>query len=150
MTAGDVSAGGATADAVRADGKALLLFDGDCGVCTWIAQWLERMDRGRRFAIKPHQALSDAQLAAHGTSRDACNRAVRVVTPKGRVLGGSFAINYFFWWRFPWCVAVALIYLLPPILLAEVLVYAWVARNRHRVSRWLGLTECKVKLPGPT
>ncbi|HMB29775.1 MAG TPA: DCC1-like thiol-disulfide oxidoreductase family protein [Blastocatellia bacterium] len=120
-------------------GHDYLLFDGDCGVCSWSAGIARRMDRGRGFIVEPYQAFDETELARFGINYENCSRAVQVITRKGRVYAGAFGVNYFLWRRFPWSVAVFLVYAIPVLLLLEMIGYRIVAENRHHISQWLGL-----------
>jgi predicted DCC family thiol-disulfide oxidoreductase YuxK len=126
-------------------GKDYLLFDGDCGICSWATKWAGRMDQQRRFDIRPYQSVPESQLARFGLSYAVCDRKLQVITRRGRVYAGAFAVNYFLWQRLPWRMLVLLIYAVPPLLLAEVLGYALVARHRRRLSQWFGLQACLLK-----
>lgn len=121
-----------------------LLFDGDCGVCSRSAEICRRMDRHGRFRVRPYQSVPDEELRAVGLTPAICSKKVQIVTCSGGVHSGAFAVNYFLWHHPPWSVLVALIYLLPPLLLAELIGYALVARHRHRLSAWLGLSACRI------
>ena len=125
-------------------GRDHLLFDGDCGVCSWSAEIAKRMDRGREFIIEPYQMFDESELMLFGINYDKCSRALQVITRKGRVYAGAFGVNYFLW-RFPWSLAVFLIYAIPVLLLLEVIGYRIVAENRHRISRWFGMRACLIK-----
>ena len=120
-------------------GHDYLLFDGDCGVCSWSAEIARRMDRGRGFIVEPYQAFDESELSRFGIDYEKCSRAAQVITRKGRVYAGAFGVNYFLWRRFPWSVAVFLVYAIPVLLLLEVIGYRIVANNRHHISQWLGL-----------
>src|SRR5262245_55378848 len=126
-------------------GHCYVLFDGDCGVCTWSAEVARRMDRGRGFIVEPYQAFDESELARFGINYEKCSRAAQVITRKGRVYAGAFGVNYFLWRRFPWSVAVFLVYAIPVLLLLEVIGYRIVAENRHRISRWFGMQACLIK-----
>src|SRR5262245_32645616 len=126
-------------------GHDYILFDGDCGVCTWSAEVVRRMDRGRGFIVEPYQAFDESELARFGINYEKCSRAAQVITRKGRVYAGAFGVNYFLWRRFPWSVAVFLVYAIPVLLLLEVIGYRIVAENRHRISRWFGMQACLIK-----
>ena len=119
-----------------------LLYDGDCGVCTKLAERAKKMDRKRRFLIEPYQNFSDQDLSQAGLNQSMCARKLQLIASTGAVYGGAFAVNQFLWT----CGlrSVALMYAIPPFLLAEVLGYAVFARHRHRISRWMGLNECSV------
>jgi predicted DCC family thiol-disulfide oxidoreductase YuxK len=123
-------------------GASYLLFDGDCGICSYLADVARRIDKKRLFVIEPYQRFRREELERFGISYEKCSRRLYAVSPKGRVYAGTFAVNYFLSKQFPWSVIVVLIYLLPILLLFEVLGYWLVARNRHRISRWFGLRSC--------
>lgn len=123
-------------------GRNYLLFDGDCGICSYSAEICEQMDKRQQFTIRSYQSFSETELAQYGISYADCNRKLQAITRRGRVYAGAFAVNYFLWRQFPWSLLVVLVYALPVLLLAEVVGYALVARNRHRISQWFGLKAC--------
>lgn len=126
-------------------GQDYLLFDGDCGICSYSAEIAARMDQQQRFAIKPYQAIPEAELQRFGISYSACDRKVQVITRYGRAYAGAFAVNYFLWQRLIWRLVVIAIYALPVLLVCEIIGYALVARNRQRLSRWFGLKACLLR-----
>jgi predicted DCC family thiol-disulfide oxidoreductase YuxK len=119
-----------------------VLFDGDCGICTWSADWVKRRDRRGRFAVEPYQAVGEDELRRFGLSYEDCAKKAWVVTRKGRVFGGAFAVNYVLLSLPPWMILAIAFYLIPPLLLIEVTAYYLVARNRHRLSRMFGMKAC--------
>jgi len=127
------------------DKRAQLLYDGDCGVCTRLAEILQELDSAHEFAIKPYRSFTEDDLKRYGLSYEDCSNRAYAITPIGKTYGGAFAVNYFFWRRFPWSLLVILIYAFPPLLLAELLCYYLIAKNRYRISRWLGLEACRIK-----
>jgi predicted DCC family thiol-disulfide oxidoreductase YuxK len=98
-------------------GRQYLLFDGDCGICTWSSDVIKEMDREKRFTVLPYQMFSESDLA----------------------------VNYFLWRKFPWTLLVALIYAVPVLFLLELIVYRLIANNRARISAWLGMEACLLK-----
>ncbi len=125
-------------------GKHLLLFDGDCGICTRCAEICAEIDVRDLFTILPYQAVPQSELALHGLSYAKCAGALQAISARGRVYGGPFAVNYFLFKFHPWKLIVVLIYAIPIFLLLEIIVYRVVARNRQWISRWLGLSACRV------
>ena len=122
--------------------KAYLLFDGDCGICTAFAGWAQRRDAQKKFEVVPYQLFSEEELRRFGTSSQKCSHRMHTLTPHGKIYTGAFALNYFGWQFFPWRLLVALLYLLPILLLFEIILYALVAKYRRRISQWLGLQAC--------
>jgi predicted DCC family thiol-disulfide oxidoreductase YuxK len=53
-------------------GRALMLYDGVCGLCNWVVRGAIRRDRHDRLRFAPQQsALAEAVLARHGIDREA-------------------------------------------------------------------------------
>ena len=124
---------------------AYMLFDGDCGICSWSSEVVTKMDRRRRFVVAPYQSFPEAELLKFGITYAQCERKVQVISRRGKVYQGAFGVNYFLWQYWPWALLVLLIYAITVLLLAELLIYAWVARNRQRLSEWFGLKACLLK-----
>ncbi|MCI0623767.1 MAG: DUF393 domain-containing protein [Acidobacteria bacterium] len=122
--------------------RAYMLFDGDCGICTWFADWAMRTDVRRRFYVEPYQRVPESETQRFGISHADCARRLQVISPRGRVYRGAFAVNYFFIHYFPWSLLVIVLYAVPVFLLLEVIGYSIVAKNRTRLSRWLGMKAC--------
>ncbi|HEY6330115.1 MAG TPA: DCC1-like thiol-disulfide oxidoreductase family protein, partial [Blastocatellia bacterium] len=113
---------------------AYMLFDGDCGVCSHLAETATAMDRAHKFTIEPYQNFPEAELARFGITYLKCSKRIYVVSPRGHVFGGAFGVNYFLWDKFPWSILVFFIYLLPILLLLEIIGYRLFAINRGRIS----------------
>ena len=131
-------------------GQALMLFDGDCGICSKLAGWAAAQDAkrsgGPRFRVEPYFEFSESDLAPHGLTWEECTHSVQLIELDGRVHSGAFAVNRFLWTR-PWFKPlIALVYIAFPLLLLEMAGYYIVARNRHRISAALGMNECKIRI----
>jgi predicted DCC family thiol-disulfide oxidoreductase YuxK len=120
----------------------LVLYDGDCGICT------AAMDRLRRFAgprmpqIRAYQDLGDDELLALGTTREECASALQVRIDGGRWLSGARAVNQLARLHRLAGPVAAFFDAVPPLLWIEEVVYRMVARNRSAISRRLGLVAC--------
>jgi predicted DCC family thiol-disulfide oxidoreductase YuxK len=122
--------------------RAYMLFDGDCGICTWFADLSMRIDVQRFFYVEPYQRVLEAEMQEFDLSHAHCARRLQVITRQGKVHSGAFAVNHFFIHYFPWKLLVVLLYVVPPLLMLEMVIYEVVARNRARLSRWLGMKAC--------
>ena len=127
---------------VNKDPKALILFDGDCGICTSFATFAAKIDLKKQFEIIPYQTYPEEKLKSWGMNYKRCSEKMQVVTPQRRTYSGAFGMNYFFYQYPPWTLLVLLFYVIPVFLLGEIIVYALVAKNRQRLSRWFGLKAC--------
>ncbi len=122
-----------------------LLFDGDCGICTWFAEWCQRTDSSRRWRIAPYQDVAEDELAKHDVTWAQCAHSMHVIARSGRVHRGAFAVNAFLWQRAPWRPLIVVVYAIPVFLLLEIIGYRIVANHRARLSKWLGLEACRAR-----
>jgi predicted DCC family thiol-disulfide oxidoreductase YuxK len=122
--------------------RGYILFDGDCGICTWFADLAMRMDVRRFFHVEPYQRVAESEIQSFGINHTDCAKRLQLITRQGNVHSGAFAVNNFLVHYFPWRLLVLLLYLVPPLLFLEIIGYEIVARNRTRLSRWLGMKAC--------
>jgi predicted DCC family thiol-disulfide oxidoreductase YuxK len=121
-------------------GALLVLFDADCGFCARCAMVLQRLDRHHRLAFLPLQDA--ASLLTEAPSREELAMTLHVRDLDGRWVRGGAAYMR---------IAAALPVLTPLALAGRLLFastviergYQLVARNRHRLSRLLGLDGCR-------
>jgi predicted DCC family thiol-disulfide oxidoreductase YuxK len=119
----------------------ILLFDGACGPCTRLADWVRRWDSAGRLLVQANQ--HPGVLDAHGLTRAEVDRSAWAIEPGGRRLEGAAALNRVLeelggGWRL-----LAAVYGVPPLAAAEEAIYRWVAANRERLA-WFGVTpECE-------
>lgn len=125
--------------------RGYLLFDGDCGICTWASEKVKKLDQRQQFVVAPYQSIPGTELIKFGITYAQCDKKLQVISRDGKVYQGAFGLNYFLWQYFPWSVLIFFIYALPILLMLEWVAYAWVARNRHRLSQWFGFKACKLR-----
>ena len=114
--------------------KHLVLWDGECGFCRRSTQWLQKHDR---FSALEFQANQDADISPE--LRAACQESVHVIQSNGEILKAGRAI--LFCGRFTRWNRLARIGEWPIFLPFVELGYAFVARNRGLVSRWMFVDE---------
>lgn len=125
--------------------KHLLLWDGDCGVCTHLAGWLQQQDRQHLFEMTPHQRKSESFLAEYNLDRASCNQEIKLITSNGEVFGGAEALNFFLEKYFPWTLFIKIIKRLPPLLAAEKMLYRLIAKHRGLISKGLKTKSCGLR-----
>lgn len=130
---------------ITLDKNDYLLFDGDCGICTSSAEICRGIDSCGQFDVLPYQTIPENELSKFGLDYRRCSGQLQLITSRGKVYSGVFAVNYFFFQYLPWSILVVVIYAIPVFLLVEFVGYRLVARNRQRISKWLGLKACLVK-----
>jgi predicted DCC family thiol-disulfide oxidoreductase YuxK len=123
-----------------ATSRLVVLYDRDCGLCTATARALARWDRRDRLVLVPLQDVDrGAPAVAPLVDRLPLNAALHVVdetTGRVAVGGGSvLAIAS----RLPGGRVADVLARIPPIRWGIGIAYDIVARNRHRIGRWLRL-----------
>ena len=108
----------------------LLVFDGDCGLCTRLAGLAQRW-------IPPTQgrvvAAAWIDVAHYGLTAEQCREALQFVDRHGRTFAAQDAVAHLLlssraWWR-----PLGVVALLPGVRQVAGVVYRWVARNRSRL-----------------
>jgi predicted DCC family thiol-disulfide oxidoreductase YuxK len=118
---------------VTAGPRALLLWDGSCGVCGRAVAWTQARDTAQALEPLPYQQAPSPPMTE--ALRAACARAVHVVTPEGEVLRAGRAVLYVLGrLGHP---RLARLLALPPLVWGVELAYWFFARNRRLVSRML-------------
>jgi predicted DCC family thiol-disulfide oxidoreductase YuxK len=109
--------------------RPVLVYDGDCAICTQSVLWMEA-----HIPYRPViEAWQFADLAALGLTQAQCERAVQWVEPDGRVWSGSQAVGKLLvasrglWQVLGWLA------LVPPTRWIASGVYRLIADNRHRL-----------------
>jgi predicted DCC family thiol-disulfide oxidoreductase YuxK len=123
------------------DGRALVLYDGLCGLCNSSVQWVIRHDDADRFRFAPQQAALVAQiLARHGVDRESMLKGNSVYlvlhagTAQERLLAESnVAVNVLLLLGGRWRFLGRFLRAIPSF--ARNAAYRLFARNRYRVTR---------------
>ncbi len=112
----------------------VLLFDGDCGLCSSLARFatarLRPAGDDAAYAVLPYQ---DYDLASVGLTEAQCTQALQWVDERGHRHSAQDAVARLLlasrWWARP---AGALL-LAPGVHAVAGAAYRWVSRNRHRL-----------------
>lgn len=120
---------------------AVLLFDGDCGLCSRGVRFLYARDpRGRLLFCALQSERGRALLRGHGLPEAALDTVV-LLDGEGAHVRSTAALRALKLLRWPWPALAA--FLVVPRRLRDA-VYDFVARRRHRVSR----AGCVLPEPG--
>ncbi len=110
-----------------------VFWDGQCGMCRRAVEWVARRDTGGSLRLVAYQEAPSPPMTPE--MRQACARAVHVVTGDGRVLRAGRAslhvLGRIGWGR------LARVLALPPLVWGVELGYRLVASNREFFSRYL-------------
>ncbi len=125
--------------------KNVLLYDGDCPLCTFQSRLLSWLDWRGAVEMVP---LADGRAAslAPGITREDLLEAIHCITPDGSVHRGARAIRYL-GLRIPLLVPVGLFLWLPGVIRVAEVVYAFVSRHRLVLSRLFGCKGACAILP---
>ena len=115
----------------------VVLFDGDCGLCTRAAARLERWAAPGAIEYVSFREPGALRRFPQVTAAD-CERALQLVLPGGRVFSGAEAVFRALATRV-WLRPMLWVYLVPGIRQATDAVYRLIARNRMRLG---GTTTC--------
>ncbi|MEO6020516.1 MAG: DUF393 domain-containing protein [Knoellia sp.] len=110
----------------------VLLYDGDCGVCTKLSRVVTTHLRAKRsdFTVSAYQ---DADLDRLGVSAQQCDEALQWVSSTGRVSSAQDAVaRVLLAARLP-LRPVGAFLLFPGVNALAGIAYRWVALNRHRL-----------------
>jgi predicted DCC family thiol-disulfide oxidoreductase YuxK len=118
----------------------VLIFDGDCAFCSSSARVLRKMTRDK-ISVTPYQYLDLAEL---GLTQGQTSKAVYYATQAETFSAAKAIAKCLMDSKTPWAVAGFLMNIPVVISVAE-LVYAWVAKNRHRLPG--GTPECSLPRP---
>ena len=109
----------------------VLIYDGDCGICTRSAALVTRLRRrDGDFAVA---AWQDLELDAYGLTWQECDRAAQWVAADGTVSAGETAIARTLLASRLWLRPLGALMLLPGLSALSGVAYRWVAANRHRL-----------------
>ena len=113
--------------------SAVLIYDAECAMCRSSALWLMRraLSSGRLEILPCRSGVRRARFPQ--ITEDACTTAMQLVLADGRVLSGADAVPELLRRIRGWG-WVAGVFALPGIRPIARRIYAWVARNRMRIS----------------
>ena len=124
----------------QGDARLLLIFDGHCGVCTRLVEWVQRRDHARRVLLLPSQTPGLVQSV--GLTQAEADREAWAIDGSGRAYGGAAAINRTLReLHGPWSM-IGRAYTLPGVRQCGDAGYRWFARHRHWFSRWGVVPAC--------
>lgn len=123
--------------------KRVVYYDADCGICFWLARLLARLDLLRRLELRENQG-GLPEGVAEGRERDTLivqNLATGRVYERAAAVAETLK-------ALPLGFTIAWLLRVPGLSLLWNALYDLVARNRARISAWVGLSACGVPRPG--
>lgn len=123
----------------------IVLYDGECSLCTFQMRLLTWLDWGHVVRLLPIADPAAARIAPTLT-RAALLEAIHCVTREGVIHRGARCLR-FVGLRMPLLVPLALVLWIPGVIWLAELVYQWVSRNRYLLSKFFGCKDACAILP---
>lgn len=114
--------------------NAVLVYDGDCGLCTRTQRWLLARTPPARVTARAAQSCTEEELAAFGLHRELLEHAVGWVGSDGAVCYGAPALAAALRATRGWTRALGAALTRPPLAWCAPTVYRLVARYRHLLT----------------
>lgn len=123
-------------DAIPNQATHIVLYDGDCPLCTFQKQMLTWLDW---FNVVSFVSIADAQTKglAPSISRENLLEAIHCLAVDGKIHRGARCIR-FVGFRMPLLVPLSLVLSIPGVIWIAEIFYQWISRNRHLLSRLFG------------
>jgi len=115
------------------DGKALLLYDGDCPLCNKSVRYLQRLDWLSRMRYESARDPGKIPATNPPLDPERLLEEMHLVTPDGQRVYHGFRAFRWMAWRLPLvCWLTPLLYI-PGVPWLGQKAYLWVARNRYQL-----------------
>ncbi len=120
----------------------IIIYDGDCGICSYFMQFAERKTR-KKLSLFPF--VTDSLANQYGLQLHELAKVSVIVIENSKIYSHSSALRRIFSYM-------GLVYKIPALLLAfkpiekaSNILYKYIARNRHKLSKLFGMNACKIK-----
>ncbi len=115
--------------------KEFLLWDGDCGLCEKCAAWITKNNTQKSIIIMPFQLADNPPMTP--LLYEQCSRSIQFISANGDIEHGADAlIRVLECTKYRWITPIMRHKFIKPIV---ELMYYFVAQNRKKISRILGL-----------
>ncbi|NRA40248.1 MAG: DUF393 domain-containing protein, partial [Planctomycetes bacterium] len=123
--------------------KTIVLYDGNCPMCSFQMQLLTWVDFLHHLHLIPYKN-SAAEQYTQNIDPEALQASIHCVDGTGKVYRGAYALRHICL-RLPTYLPLAILLYLPGIMYVANEIYNGVSRNRMRLSRIFGCsTACKI------
>jgi predicted DCC family thiol-disulfide oxidoreductase YuxK len=116
--------------------KAVLIFDGSCGICSIGTEWIEKRAFQNVFEFVPSQSSNRLERFPKLNDQQ-CNQAMKLILADGRIFSGEEAVAEIAK-RLKWRWWYAVVTFQPSRHLLPIL-YRWIAGHRLKISTLLKL-----------
>jgi predicted DCC family thiol-disulfide oxidoreductase YuxK len=124
--------------AMKEKTRAALIYDSTCPICSSTVAWIEENEKEGSFEMVPCQS-AELDKRFPDVKRDKCMKAMHLVLPDGKILGGEQALPEIFT-RLRRYQPVALLFKLPGTKVLSRIFYRWFADRRYRIANFFHLS----------
>ncbi|TNE34806.1 DUF393 domain-containing protein [bacterium] len=121
----------------------LLIFDGDCGICTFFSEFVQKKTVPEQLIIKPYQVLNLREIHPE-LNEDRTSKSLYLLTSDSKLFNRSKGV-FETMRRMRGIYKVFGYFLSNPIfVLIFNPLYDWIAKNRTKISIYFGLKACNI------
>ena len=121
----------------------LLIFDGDCGICTSSSELVQRLSADSALEVKPFQILNLSELHPD-LNEDRTSKSLYLLTKEGKLYSRSKGVFETMKRMKGFYKPLGFILSNPIIVFITNPIYDWVAKNRTKISIRFGLNACNI------
>ena len=123
----------------------VVLYDGDCSLCTFQSRVITWLDWFNTVSLLPIADVRAREIAPRLTATD-LHEAIHCVATNGRIYRGARCLR-FIGIRMPLAIPFSVVMWIPGVILVAEVFYRWLSRNRYILSRVFGCKEACAILP---
>lgn len=124
--------------------EAIIIYDGECGICSALAEWILTKDKKSQFSIVPYQNLDFEQFDNQLTINQAKKSVVMIDKKNGKYYKASRAVFEISKRLYGIYKVLGLIGSNPFVSSLFDPIYFIIARYRRNISLWFGYKACKL------
>lgn len=121
----------------------LLIFDGDCGICTYSSEIVQRNTDNSTLEVKPYQILDLPDLHPE-LNEDRTSKSLYLLTTDGKLYNRSKGVFETMKRMRGFYKPLGYILSNPIIVFIANPIYDWMSRNRTKISIRFGLNACNI------
>lgn len=121
----------------------LLIFDGDCGICTYASELVQKHTSEDNLEVKPFQILNLSELHPD-LNEDRTSKSLYLLTNEGKLYNRSKGVFETMKRMKGFYKPLGYMLSNPFVVFLANPLYDWVAKNRAKISVRLGLNACNI------
>lgn len=124
----------------------IIIYDGNCGICNYIVEWIRENDKSGKLDYLPNQML-ESEISLKGIKKEDASRSVILYCPNEMILYKEARAVFEIlkrlkgMWHF-----IGAVHSNPVSSTIALPIYRFVSTNRANISKILGLQACKFDL----